>query len=267
MTGIYKIENLINRKVYIGQSIDINRRIQDHKFLLNTNKHHSEHLQRAYNKYGKENFKFEIIEECDEEKLTEREQYWIDFYGGYNSQNNYNNKEAGMKGRLSEEGKQKISEANKGNIAWNKGITYSNEYKQKLSKAHKNYKPTEEIKQKISETMKMQYKNKERQIIKYWLGKHHSQETLEKMKQASKNRIPPSRKGMKFTDEQRKHLSEAHKGKTHTKEQIEKISRDGKGRIWINNGVKSTKIKPNELDKYLQLGYIKGRIFIKKKGK
>lgn len=56
--GIYKIENLINHKVYIGQSIDIERRFRNH-----INNEVSPHLKRAFEKYGIENFSFEIIKE------------------------------------------------------------------------------------------------------------------------------------------------------------------------------------------------------------
>lgn len=72
--GIYKIINLINNKQYIGQSIDIETRWQQHK---TSNKNYI--LYQAFKKYGLENFSFEIIEECSKEKLDEREQYWIKY--------------------------------------------------------------------------------------------------------------------------------------------------------------------------------------------
>jgi predicted GIY-YIG superfamily endonuclease len=81
--GIYKIENLINGKIYIGQSIDIEKRWSVHKAELNRNYHCNNHLQNAWNKYGEENFEFVIIEECDNSQLNEREIYWIDKYGSY----------------------------------------------------------------------------------------------------------------------------------------------------------------------------------------
>lgn len=81
--GIYKIENLINHKSYIGQSVDIYGRWYDHKWELNNNKHKNQHLLRSWNKYGYENFEFTIIEECDKSKLNEREIYWIDYYKSF----------------------------------------------------------------------------------------------------------------------------------------------------------------------------------------
>lgn len=80
-SGIYIIRNLINDKIYIGSSADVNKRIVTHKSRLNLNKHHSIILQRAYNKYGSENFVFEIFEYIeDKTKLLEREQNWLDFF-------------------------------------------------------------------------------------------------------------------------------------------------------------------------------------------
>ena len=79
-TGVYKITNQANDKMYVGSAIDLMNRWYKHKSQLNKNKHHSIKLQRAWNKYGVDNFKFEIIEECDKEKLIEIEQYYIDLY-------------------------------------------------------------------------------------------------------------------------------------------------------------------------------------------
>ena len=74
MTGIYKITNLINGKFYIGQSIDIKRRFWDHRCVSHES---NRHLRYAMQKYGKEAFRYEILEECSPEKLDERERFWI----------------------------------------------------------------------------------------------------------------------------------------------------------------------------------------------
>lgn len=95
MIGIYKIENIINNKVYIGSSNNIERRWKEHKRLLNNNKHHSIKLQRAWNKYGSENFKFSVLEECEVDRLLYLEQYYIDkfksYFAGYNSKDKTKN--------------------------------------------------------------------------------------------------------------------------------------------------------------------------------
>lgn len=89
--GIYKIESLTNRKLYIGSAINIKERWRSHKKLLKKDKHYNKHLQNAWNKYGEDNFSFEIIE-CVEYKniLIEREQYWLDYYNSYDRKIGYN---------------------------------------------------------------------------------------------------------------------------------------------------------------------------------
>lgn len=90
MIGIYKITNLINGKIYIGQSVNINKRWNDEKRRAfdTTDKSYEYPLNRAIRKYGIENFSFEIQEECTRENLNEREKYWIHYYdsffNGYN---------------------------------------------------------------------------------------------------------------------------------------------------------------------------------------
>ena len=62
VSGIYKIRNLINNKIYIGSTINFRQRWYTHKTLLTNNKHPNSHLQNAWNKYGPANFVFEIME-------------------------------------------------------------------------------------------------------------------------------------------------------------------------------------------------------------
>lgn len=90
--GIYKIENLINHKCYIGQSRNINKRWTDHRVAaFNKNdKGYDYPLYRAIRKYGLNNFDFSIIEECSIKELNEKEKYWISFY-----QAEYNQTEGG----------------------------------------------------------------------------------------------------------------------------------------------------------------------------
>ena len=87
-SGIYKITCLENNKIYIGQAIDIEDRWKTHIQCLNRNKHHNIHLQRAWNKYGINKFKFEVVEYCEVSILNDKEIYWIEkldaFKNGYN---------------------------------------------------------------------------------------------------------------------------------------------------------------------------------------
>lgn len=67
--GIYKFTNLVNGKIYIGQSVDIERRLNEHK------RRNEQRIDKAIKKYGFENFNFEIIELCSPDKLDELENY------------------------------------------------------------------------------------------------------------------------------------------------------------------------------------------------
>lgn len=75
--GIYKITNLINNKCYVGSSSNLNRRENDHFRLLKQGKSHSLLLQRAVNKYGIDNFKFEILDYCEESVIYKVEQEFV----------------------------------------------------------------------------------------------------------------------------------------------------------------------------------------------
>lgn len=95
---IYKVTNLINNKVYIGQTIQtVQNRWYRHcgksgisQAELNT------HFKRAILKYGKDNFKIETIEDCDSSLLNEREKYYISYFDSYN--NGYNSTLGGRDG-------------------------------------------------------------------------------------------------------------------------------------------------------------------------
>ena len=83
--GIYKITNLTNNKCYIGSTWkSFNSRYKQHLTKLRCGKHHCQHLQRAYEKYGDDNFSFEIIENVvDKSLLLDREAFYIEKYNAY----------------------------------------------------------------------------------------------------------------------------------------------------------------------------------------
>jgi len=133
--GIYKIINIINNKIYIGNAINLYKRMHNHIHQLKNSIHHSRHLQRSWDKYGENFFKFYIIEYVeDKNNLIEREQYWMDYYKSYDINLGYNictkaNSNIGKK--LTEETKRKISEAQKGHTR------LSEESKRKISEKNK----------------------------------------------------------------------------------------------------------------------------------
>ena len=131
MKGIYLISNTIDNRVYIGSAIDLHRRLYHHKYYLKKGKHHNIHLQRFYDKYGLKCLIFEVIEEVgDENKLIEREQYFIDLYP---NKFNINPIAGNSLGRpCSKETRLKISNSlKKANL---KGIPKSEATRQKMKK-------------------------------------------------------------------------------------------------------------------------------------
>ena len=182
-SGIYKIFNVINNKIYIGSSINVTRRIKQHIKKLETNNHINSYLQNSWNKHGKENFIFELLETCNEEKLLEREQFYMDFHKCYNRKSGYNINIRADRKVMSEETKRKISESQKGK-------TLSSEHKQKIGKSNKGKKQSPQTKKKRSLSM---------------LGKKASDET--------RNKISIGNKGKHVSDETRKKLSIINKGR------------------------------------------------------
>ena len=89
-SGIYKIVNLVNDKIYIGSAVILKNRKRDHFRTLKKNCHKNKYLQNAFNKYSENSFQFEIIEFVeDKNKLIEREQYYLNIYFD-NQKNCYN---------------------------------------------------------------------------------------------------------------------------------------------------------------------------------
>lgn len=81
--GIYKITCTKNNQCYIGSSVNIKHRWLQHLSALRKNEHHSIYMQRSFNKYGEESFKFEIIhimKDYDEILLRQLEFYYINKY-------------------------------------------------------------------------------------------------------------------------------------------------------------------------------------------
>lgn len=145
--GIYKITSPSNR-VYIGQSMNINKRWTKYKHFARQPK-----LYRSFDKYGMENHIFEIIEECEQEKLNERELYYkqIELDKVDNDWSRVlfcDLHDLGSGGPRSEETKQKISDGLKGRI-------YRDEWRVKIgisklgNKNHLGFKHSEEAKDKI----------------------------------------------------------------------------------------------------------------------
>lgn len=141
--GVYAIRNLINGKIYIGSTINsFNKRWQCHKKRLRKGNHHNEHLQASWNKYGEENFSFDIIEITSPTLCREREGFYIDLYKTLDPKYGYNVEIVDTTGttKRSDETKKKLSAITKqqwkdgihsnnskiGKSSWNKGLKCNN---------------------------------------------------------------------------------------------------------------------------------------------
>jgi len=153
--GIYKIQNILNDKVYIGSSIHIMNRWSRHRSDLEKNRSTSNKLQNSYNKNGKDNFKFSIIEECSIDDLLEREQLYIDLFDSYNKGYNSAPKAGNTLGYSpTQETRDKISKAMKGEKNPFYGKKHSEESLKKMSKSHSGVKLSEEHKKKIGDAQR-----------------------------------------------------------------------------------------------------------------
>lgn len=266
---IYKTTNLINGKIYIGQ----HKSDKFDKSYYGSGKR----FLNAFNKYGKDNFSCEIIEWCKTREIAnDRERYWISYYNTQDRNIGYNITEGGegwKGGKHTEQSKLKISKSKM-------GVTPNRIYTT----------PSHEIRNRISCTLKEYYSihDNPRKGVKL------SDETKEKLRQANlgkkyseevkaKHRGKPAwNKGIPMTEEAKENLRKINTGKKYSDKTKEKhrqcwlgennpnyggLSESTKqklresilGRIWVNNGEVRKQIYPQQLDEYLDNGFVRGK--------
>ena len=207
---IYKITNLINNKIYIGQHVTTNI---DDSYMGS-----GEHIKNAIKKYGIENFKKEIIAECSSfEEMNELEKELVN-YEFVQNPNTYNHSIGGSYG-------------------WKNCLKYKSEkeiyaIRKNAGDAIINLMKDPEYRKQHAEKRRIRLKQYWKENVHNWIGKSHSEETKIKM-------------------------SEAHK--RNGDQRGEKNSQFGK--CWINNLElqENKSIKKDELNSWLEAGWIKGR--------
>lgn len=168
---IYGIENLVNQKIYVGQTHrTLEKRLKEHK-------RKNSYIGKAIRKYGAENFVAVILEECEtQEELNACEIKWIAKLKCLYP-NGYNYHTGGLGGHItSEQTRDKLANLAKGKTTWNKGLKATESARAKMSAAKKGRKRaphTEETKLKISQANKGQ--------VSWMKGRKHSEETKAKI--------------------------------------------------------------------------------------
>ena len=234
---------------YVGLTkFDLDRRLQEHVSLgkYEGNKF----LSDAIIEYGKRNFTIEVIEEVDESEARNKEDYYIRKYksnhidgGGYNMRYEISNYEKHYHGANQDQ----IHENIENGRAWNYGISFSQQSKEKMIKTKKH---------------------------RYSLGLYtnfntnHTQET--------KDKIAESKRGQKLTKQHRDNIAKSSVGRTwiHNKDLKERkfIKKEeassylqngwenSKGVIWMNNGVECMCVDVWDYQNFIACGYTDGRI-------
>lgn len=244
-SGIYKITNKFNGKVYIGVSRDINRRRKDHYYDLKSRSHTNSRLQNDCDLLGLESFNFEVLEFCPVNELYEKEKHYIKKFNSYYEGYNMTTGGDGSYGHVvSEETRKHLSEINKGENNPNWGRKISPEHKAKLIAASigripstKGKKRPKWIGKKISETLK---------------GRKLSEEHRKSLSKAIKGKQNINRRNILFTEESRRLSSESHKGI--------KLSEEVKGTLAIANCGENTnfsKLKEVEVIE-MKIKFLKG---------
>lgn len=160
-----------NGKVYVGQSTNIEKRWNNHKWNLGGNYHHCKKLQEDWNIYGEDNFEFKVIQKCKEDNLDELEIIHIEQFMAFEKGYNETKGGKGVKGLSGEK-----------HHYYGKHL--DDEHKNNISESLKGKPKTEEHKEHIRLTMIENGTTKGENNPNY--GKHLSDETKRKLSEANK---------------------------------------------------------------------------------
>ena len=228
MKGIIYKYTSPSGKSYIGQTIDPERRMGQHRRMVGNNTA----FHSAIKKYGFDNFQYEVlvtVDLDDEQELKQKldffERFYIRKYHTYENGYNLTLGGGGVLGcthTVSEEAKQKISEKLKGRVIseeWrlknseaHKGCTFSEEHKQKISEAGKGRTFSDEVRRKISEAQKGRKKGAMSEEQKKKISETLKGRKKGALSEETKQKISESKKGKHFmSDEAKRKISEARK--------------------------------------------------------
>lgn len=176
---IYQIKNLVNNKLYIGQTTrPLHKRIYEYKSAFNLNKFHNQHLLNAFNKYGWDNFEFKIIDSGTTiDELNEKEIYYIKKFNTTNKSIGYNISDGGRNSIPTIETLEKMSRSHLGKKQSNNWINKRIAIAGTDEAKKYGRKKTNEEKKYLSDNSP-----------KYWLGKNRDNNTKEKISNTIKEK-------------------------------------------------------------------------------
>lgn len=275
MIGIYIIKNILDNKIYVGQSVNIKTRWNKHKRLLKGNIHGNSHLQSAWNKYGEEKFVFEVLLECYREQLDYWEDYYIEIFRAWINEFGYNYRKCSDgSGYHSEETKKKIGDANRdpcdttrermrlaciGRRVWNKGIPRDEETKKKISNTRiaKGIKSWNEGKRykcpKITEALKGSKQRKQYNIVCVYCNQSFM--SSKEYTRACHDCVILIRDHKELrgpVETYKERLQKFNKKRENFREHI-------KGTLYYNNGITNKRVFPDEIEN-LGKEWVKGRL-------
>jgi len=238
-SGVYAIRCTANSKVYIGQSIKIDKRKAYHFSSLRGGYHENKHLQRSFNKHGESSFIFCVIEYSSVEMLDASEIFWIRFFKSDDGVHGYNAESGGNENKImSAETRAKISAAGMGRVqsqetiarrvAVLRGQKRSAEFCKKLGDRRRGVVASPETLLKMSASRK---------------GFCHSAETKAKMSTTRMGYKPTpeaiakssaSRLGMKFSTEHRAAMSASAKTRKPISDETRERLSNSTRLVWLN---------------------------------
>jgi group I intron endonuclease len=211
--GIYEIINKVNGKRYVGSSINIRRRWNEHKSELSLKCHSNSHLQNSWNKYGEDAFSFEVLIYTEPEEALRLENLLLK--SGKYEYNLAKDATAPMLGKHhTKKAKERISRAMSGENHPMWGRHHSEKTKRKISKNHPDISgKNNPCYGRVGKNHPM-YGKVGKDSPRY--GIHHTEETQEKISQALV--------GRHISEETKRKMSEALSGRTLSEEHKRKLS-------------------------------------------
>src|SRR3990167_1769446 len=222
-SGIYKIQSTVKpERVYIGSALNLSGRKSEHLSRLRKNKHHSQKLQRHYNKYGEDDLDFSVLIDCKKEHLLKFEQAFITYCEPYFNTCKIAGNTMGVK--HSEETRRQMSERSKRQVHTeerkNKMRDFMNSDKNPLRGKHPS----------VEARLKMSMSRRGRKLTEEWKKKIGDANRGKKRSLETRKKYSIAKMGKSLSEETRKKMSIARNGRCNSEETREKISIANKGR-------------------------------------